>query len=326
MRCSRPGGAGDRPRPGQGLLVAQVGPELRRSRCRPWPRPSWLRSVAKSGSIAGEVVDLGDPPRLGAVGEVAVGEQHHRGAVGDRDPGRLERRRRSSRPGDCGATIGTGASPLRPNIACSRSACSVLVGSPVEGPPRCTSMTSSGSSVITARPIVSDFSAMPGTRRGGHAERAGEGRADGRADAGDLVLGLERGDAERLVLAELVEDVGGRGDRVGAEEDRQPGLHARGDQAVGQRQVAGDVAVGAGRHRGRLDLVLHHERLGGLAEVPAGLERRDVGVADVGDLREPLRRGTRSWTRSAGRTSTTAGRARTCSSRGRRPCGTGRTP
>ena len=65
-------------------------------------------------------------------------------------------------PGDCGATIGTGASPLRPNIACSRSACSVLVGSPVDGPPRCTSMTTSGSSVITARPMVSDFSAMPG--------------------------------------------------------------------------------------------------------------------------------------------------------------------
>ena len=36
--------------------------------------------------------------------------------------------------GDRGATIGTGASPLRPNIACSRSACSVLVGSPVDGP------------------------------------------------------------------------------------------------------------------------------------------------------------------------------------------------
>ena len=65
-------------------------------------------------------------------------------------------------PGDCGATIGTGASPLRPNIACSRSACSVLVGRPVEGPPRCTSTTTSGSSVITARPMVSDFSAMPG--------------------------------------------------------------------------------------------------------------------------------------------------------------------
>ncbi len=121
---------------------------------------------------------------------------------------------------------------------------------------------------------------------GGHAERAAERSAEGGADAGDLVLGLERRDAEALVLAELVEDVGGRGDRVGPEEQRQPRLRGPGDQAVGQREVAGDVAVGAAVHRSRLDLVLHHERLGGLTEVPAGLERRDVGVADVGGLGE----------------------------------------
>jgi hypothetical protein len=65
-------------------------------------------------------------------------------------------------PGERGATIGTGASPLRPNIACSRSDCSVLVGRPVEGPPRCTSTITSGSSSATARPIASDFSATPG--------------------------------------------------------------------------------------------------------------------------------------------------------------------
>ena len=91
-----------------------------------------------------------------------------------------------------------------------------------------------------------------------------------------------------LCLRELVEDVGGRGDRVGAEHDVEPGLHAAGDQPVGQRQVAGDVAVDARRHRGRLHFVLDDEGLGGLAEVPARLERRDVGVADVLDLGEPL--------------------------------------
>ena len=48
--------------------------------------------------------------------------------------------------GERGATIATGDSPLRPNIACSRSACSVLVGRPVEGPPRWMSQTTSGSS------------------------------------------------------------------------------------------------------------------------------------------------------------------------------------
>ncbi len=61
-----------------------------------------------------------------------------------------------------GATIGTGASPLRPYIAWSRSACSVLVGRPVEGPPRWMSTISSGSSSETASPMVSDFRATPG--------------------------------------------------------------------------------------------------------------------------------------------------------------------
>ena len=69
---------------------------------------------------------------------------------------------RKQSAGVFGATIGTGDSPLRPNIAWSRSACSVLVGRPVEGPPRWTSTMTSGSSSETARPIVSDFSATPG--------------------------------------------------------------------------------------------------------------------------------------------------------------------
>ena len=60
------------------------------------------------------------------------------------------------------ATTGTGDSPLRPNMACSRSACSVLVGIPVDGPARWMSHTISGSSTDTARPMVSAFSSMPG--------------------------------------------------------------------------------------------------------------------------------------------------------------------
>src|SRR4051812_49825015 len=64
--------------------------------------------------------------------------------------------------GDWAATTGNGASPLRPNIACSRSDCSVFVGRPVEGPPRWMSQINSGSSSATASPIVSDFSETPG--------------------------------------------------------------------------------------------------------------------------------------------------------------------
>ena len=65
-------------------------------------------------------------------------------------------------PGVAGATMGIGESPFRPNITWSRSACSFLVGIPVDGPARWTSITTSGSSTMTARPIASDLSAMPG--------------------------------------------------------------------------------------------------------------------------------------------------------------------
>ena len=57
---------------------------------------------------------------------------------------------------------GSGDSPWRPYIASIRSPCSVLVGMPVEGPARWTSMITIGSSSATARPIVSALRSMPG--------------------------------------------------------------------------------------------------------------------------------------------------------------------
>src|SRR6266508_1339718 len=64
--------------------------------------------------------------------------------------------------GVAGASTATGDSPLRPYRAISRSACSVLVGMPVDGPARWMSQMTSGSSSATARLIVSDLSATPG--------------------------------------------------------------------------------------------------------------------------------------------------------------------
>ena len=60
------------------------------------------------------------------------------------------------------AITGSGDSPWRPYSAIIRSAASVLVGMPVEGPARWTSTTTSGSSYATASPIVSAFRSMPG--------------------------------------------------------------------------------------------------------------------------------------------------------------------
>src|SRR5258708_19703622 len=65
-------------------------------------------------------------------------------------------------PGVDGAITTTGDSPLRPYNAIRRSACSVLVGMPVDGPARWMSQITSGSSTETASPIVSAFRHMPG--------------------------------------------------------------------------------------------------------------------------------------------------------------------
>src|SRR5262245_2887784 len=64
--------------------------------------------------------------------------------------------------GVAAATTTAGHSPFLPTTACNKSACSVFVGKPVEGPPRCTLMITSGNSTATARPIASPLSATPG--------------------------------------------------------------------------------------------------------------------------------------------------------------------
>ena len=54
----------------------------------------------------------------------------------------------------------------------------------------------------------------PRTRRRRHSERAGERRADGRADGGDFILGLEGDHAVRPEAHQGVEHRGGRRNRI----------------------------------------------------------------------------------------------------------------
>ena len=84
-----------------------------------------------------------------------------------------------------------------------------------------------------------------GTRRGRHREIAGECRADGGADARDLVFGLHGLHAEVLALGELFENDRRRSDRIRTAEERQPGFLGGGAQAPCRRHVAVDGAVGA---------------------------------------------------------------------------------
>ena len=79
----QPRRAGHGPRPGERVVVAQVGPELgavRRVRGGGEPRVG-----------ARQRRDVRHPPRLRAVGHRAVGQHDHRRPVGHRDPGGLQR-------------------------------------------------------------------------------------------------------------------------------------------------------------------------------------------------------------------------------------------
>ena len=52
-------------------------------------------------------------------------------------------------------------SPCEAPYAWFKSACSVLVGMPVEGPPRCTFTITTGASIIPAIPMASVIKAKP---------------------------------------------------------------------------------------------------------------------------------------------------------------------
>ena len=223
IRCSRPGVPGTAHGRASVSRVAQVRPELRRRR----RRVVWFGPVANSASIVGRSVDVRDPPRLGAVGQVAVGEQEHRRAVGDRDPGRLERGveavagraaapRSAPAPRRCGRTSPAAGRPAR-SWSAARST----------GRRAGRRRRSAAARATRPRPIVSDFSAMPGPDVVVTPSAPPNAAPSAAPTPAISSSAWKVRDAEALVLAQLVQDVGGRGDRVGAEEQRQAGLAAR---------------------------------------------------------------------------------------------------
>ncbi len=290
-----PGGAGHGPRAGQGLLVADIGPEHRRA-----------------------VV----------VGVVGLGGELH-GQVGQRRRGRAAATARPRWPGSrrtarspgsgtsrairaasmatskqcegvMGATIGTGASPCRLYMAWRRSDCSVLVGRPVEGPPRWMLMTRSGSSRLTAMPTDSDLRSAPGPLvvvTPSDPPKAAPMAAPTPAISSSACT-VRTPKCLCLDSSWRMSDAGVIG--IGPEEQREMRLVRRGDEPPGQGGVAGDVGVDAGLERGRSDLVVDLEELGGLAEVVARLEGPGVGVEHQGAVGEALLDPPQRWLRRAG--------------------------
>ena len=229
MRCSRPGVPGMTQGARQ-VLVAGVG----------------LEAFGLGAELDLELGQIAPPRESATARRRCRGSRRRAGSPASctsRRCGRLRGRSRSSRRANGRRAPASGTRRCGRTTACSRSDCSVLVGRPVEGPPRWTLTITSGSSSMTARPSASRLQRHAGAGGGGQAERAAIGGADGRADAGDLVLGLEGRDVEVLECRQVVQDVGGRRDRIGTEEQRHARELRGGDEAQRGGLVAGDAAV-----------------------------------------------------------------------------------
>ena len=209
--------------------------------------PSRFGSVANSAEMSGSDVDVREQPRLGAVREVGVGEQVDRRAVLERDPRRLDRgvEAAARRRGRDHRHRRLGVPPEQHHQQVG------LLGLRRHPGRRAGALDvedQSGSSSVTASPIVSAFSTTPGPLDVRDAERAAEGsrRAPRRRPRSRPRPG-RCGRRSACAAARSSRMLGSRRDRVRAEEERQPALHARGDEPERERLVAGDVPVRAGR-------------------------------------------------------------------------------
>ncbi len=183
-----------------GRVVADVAGDVSPSRCRrcgapapacpasPTAAPA-VRRAGRAGTVESPLEPYVRPGRVIGSRSSAASPGRESATARRRWPGSRRTagtpascsRRPGARPrrpslkqsaGEHGATMAAGHSPLRPNIACSRSACSVLVGRPVLGPPRCTSM-------MTQRQFGHHGQA-DGLRLEADAGAAGGGHADAR--------------------------------------------------------------------------------------------------------------------------------------------------
>ena len=234
-------GARHGPRPGQRVGVAQVGPELRvrrRRRCG-WAR--WRRAPrCRAGSRR----------RAAATARSRWRGSRRTAAITGVRYLRAMRAASMAASKQCAGLYGGDDRHRRLAVAAVHGHAADRLprswsGRPVDGPPRWMSMISSGSSRLTARPMVSDLSAMPGplvvvTPR--WPPKAAP-RAAPMPAISSSACSVRTPKFLCFDSSWRMSDAGVIG--YDAEEQRQPGQLAGGDEAPRQGGVAVDVGVGA---------------------------------------------------------------------------------
>ncbi|MCY1171163.1 hypothetical protein D9M73_112660 [compost metagenome] len=226
-------------------------------------------------------------PRLGGVGDIAVGQQHHWRHILHRDPHCFDRAIEA-----VGRRTRGDHRHRRIAIAAIDRLIEVrLLGLGGEAGRRATALRIDDDE----RQLGHDrqthrFALQRDTRPrgGGDAKLPGIRRADRRGDRGDLILGLEGGDAIFLQARQEMQDRRGGRYRIAAEEHRHVRqLHAC-HQPERDRLGTGDGAVQARLCRSDADVVLLHRsgQLGGLAISVPGVQRGDIGLGQHRGLGE----------------------------------------
>ena len=236
IRCSRPGV------PGIAHGRARVSASRRYGR-KP---PSWLGASAKATGISGYALEVGDQPRLRAVREVGVREQEDGRPVLERDPGRLDRGVEAAarrRGGDHRhRRLGVPAPHREEEVG--------LLGLGRHPRGRACALDVDDHERQLERDGEADRLHLQddaGTARRADAERAAEARAERGADGGDLVLGLERPDAEvlRRESSSRISDAGVIGRRRGRAAGRSSPMRRSGRaSAPGCRGCCGRCPAG----------------------------------------------------------------------------------
>ena len=257
------GGARKRPGPSEGLWVALIRQEADRI----------LSEFDRDGR---NVLHLGNAPRFGAVGQIAVGKDNYRNHVFQCDTGGFQGNPEAVTGGSRGKHGNRGF-----RVAAKKRLEQIrLLGlgrQAGRGAATLNVTNNQGNFGGDGKTKSFCFQSHAGTGSCGNGQGAGVGSTDGRSDGRNLVFRLEGKDTEVLVLRELVKDVGGRGDGIAPQEEMQPGLLGGSDEAHRQRLIPADVPVQAGSQLSRWNLIGDLEGFGGLAIGITGLQRQLVG-------------------------------------------------
>ena len=234
-----------------------------------------------------QVFDRGNAPGFRPVGNIAVGQQHHGRHEADGDP-----------PGFQGDVETVGGAGGRDHWQ-RAFAVAAIHGLKQVGLLRLGRQPGAGSTALhvdndqgkfqhDAQTDPLSLERHAGAAGGGDGHGTAESRPNGGTHGGDFVFRLECADTELLELAQFVQDVTGRSDRVTAQEQFLAAQFRRRHQPPGQRLIAHDVVVRARRQLGRVHAETAGESFRRLAVIPAGSQSFLVGLGDVWPVAELL--------------------------------------